>query len=266
MITRPALRYLGGKWRDARWIISHFPKHMAYVEPCGGASSVLLQKPPCSGPETFNDLDLDVLNFFRVLREMPEELVRRIELTPFHRAEFDAAHEGSADPVERARRFYVFSMMNITGAQSQRSSGARFLAKPDARHIPAQTEATADHLLEIAKRLKPVQFECMDAIDCIRKYAVPGGLVYFDPPYLRSVRDSSHVYNFEPDDFWHARAAEAIIDSGAFAVVSGYFSELYNDLYTARGFTRKEKATRKNGNRNAVECLWLSPNIPRGLF
>jgi len=81
---RPALRYYGGKWKLAPWIISHFPEHQNYVEPCGGAASVLLQKPR-SPLETYNDLDGNVVNFFRVLRDQPDELIRKIRLTPWAR-------------------------------------------------------------------------------------------------------------------------------------------------------------------------------------
>lgn len=87
-IKRPALRYYGGKWKLAPWIISHFPAHKNYVEPCGGAASVLLQKPR-SPLETYNDLDGNVVNFFRVLRDRPDELIRKIRLTPWARAEYE---------------------------------------------------------------------------------------------------------------------------------------------------------------------------------
>src|SRR5919204_6638148 len=78
--TRPALRWFGGKWRLAGWIISHFPPHAAYCEPYGGAASVLLRKPPAR-LETWNDLHGRLVNFFQVLREQPDELVAALQLT-----------------------------------------------------------------------------------------------------------------------------------------------------------------------------------------
>ena len=90
---RPALRYHGAKWRLATWILSHFPalaSYDVYAEPFGGSAAVLLRKER-SPIEVFNDLDDDVVGFFRALRECPEALIRAIELTPFARREWERA-------------------------------------------------------------------------------------------------------------------------------------------------------------------------------
>src|SRR5574343_303278 len=103
-ITRPALRYFGGKFRLAPWIISQFPPHTVYVEPFGGGGSVLLRKLPAYH-EVYNDLDGDVVNFFRVLREQPDELLRAIDLTPYSREEQRQAFDANDEPssLDRAR-------------------------------------------------------------------------------------------------------------------------------------------------------------------
>src|SRR3990172_7190485 len=110
--TRPALRYFGGKWQLAPWIISHFPAHRIYVEPFGGAASVLMRKPRSYG-EIYNDIDSAVVNVFRVLRDpqTAAELERLLRLTPFARDEFMRAREHAEDPIEDARRTIVLSFM-----------------------------------------------------------------------------------------------------------------------------------------------------------
>lgn len=94
MITRPVLRYHGGKFRLREWVINFFPPHDVYVEPFGGAASVLLAKYP-SRIEVYNDLSSDVVNLFRVLREpcTANRLRELLELTPFSREEFMSCWE-----------------------------------------------------------------------------------------------------------------------------------------------------------------------------
>ena len=91
-VKKLVLKYYGSKFRLANWIISFFPPHRHYVEPFGGGAAVLLVKPP-SKLETFNDLNSEIVNFFRVLRTRPKELIRQINLTPWARAEFHTCLE-----------------------------------------------------------------------------------------------------------------------------------------------------------------------------
>ncbi|MBH9009927.1 DNA adenine methylase [Pseudomonas aeruginosa] len=103
-VRRPILRYHGGKWKLAPWIIQHLPPHHTYVEPFGGAASVLLRKAR-SHAEVYNDLNGDVVNLFRVARDHGEKLRQALTLTPFARDEFEASYVETTDPLERARRF-----------------------------------------------------------------------------------------------------------------------------------------------------------------
>jgi len=101
------LKYPGGKWRIATWIISHFPPHKVYCEPFFGSGAVFFLKPPAR-IETINDMDGNVVNLFRVCRENPEKLARAVELTPWSREEFVSCVDlDISDPIERARRTLV---------------------------------------------------------------------------------------------------------------------------------------------------------------
>ena len=137
-VTRPALRWFGGKWQLGPWIVQHLPPHDAYCEPYGGAASVLLRKPPAK-LETWNDLHGRLVNFFTVLRARPDELVRALELTPYARAEYDAARASADDPLEDARRFYVLSCQCRGGAGGNmelgRARGWRYVVDIEARKL-----------------------------------------------------------------------------------------------------------------------------------
>ena len=96
------LNYPGAKWGMAKEIVALMPHHRSYLEPFFGSGAVLFNKPP-SAIETINDIDGDIVNFFAVLREQPEELARLISLTPYARDVFDDAHENrGTEPLDRA--------------------------------------------------------------------------------------------------------------------------------------------------------------------
>lgn len=101
------LHYPGSKWSLAQWIIDHMPPHKTYLEPFFGSGAVFFNKAP-SPLETINDLDGDVVNLFRVIRDRPEELARAVYWTPYSRQEYYASYDmDGADELEKARHFLV---------------------------------------------------------------------------------------------------------------------------------------------------------------
>jgi DNA adenine methylase len=267
-IKRPALRYYGGKWNLAPWIISHFPAHKNYVEPCGGAASVLLQKPR-SPLETYNDLDGNVVNFFRVLRDRPDELIRKIRLTPWARAEFEICEIDCEDEVERARRFWCRSVMTVSSMGG--GSGWRSIRNTEngQNGIPSWFYASLDHLNATAERLRGVQVDRIDYASALEKYDHADSLIYFDPPYIQSERNSKNEYTFEWTDAQHIEAAALLRECAGYVVVSGYACPLYTELYEAHGWMRSDKESQTNSGGKRIESLWLSPrtvevlNMPR---
>jgi len=264
---RPALRYYGGKWKLAPWIISHFPSHQNYVEPCGGAASVLLQKPP-SLLETYNDIDGAVVNFFRVLRDNPAELVDRLLLTPWARAEYELSWEPHPDPIEWARRFFVHGYMSFNGTANNKSGGSWLVQKDyDMRGImPSESKIkTVQELRRIAERLATVQIENRDALEVIGRYDTPWTLFYFDPPYPAETRSHKNEYTYEATTDFHRRAAISLQNVEGYAVISGYMCPLYVELYQAPGWKRVDKEAQTNSGGRRIESLWLSPRTVEAL-
>lgn len=267
--TRPALRYLGGKWRLAPWIIQHFPKrHRVYVEPFGGAASVLLRKPRSQG-ECYNDLSGDVVELFRVLRDpaQAEALRRAVDLTPFARAEYDLAFEVANDPVERSRRLLVRSYMGhgSSSALSHRSTGFRASLVNRDGALPANDWATLPPGLEqIHRRLAGVVIEHRPAQQVMGRYDGADALFYVDPPYMPETRSPerrggalSNAYSHELSEGDHAELLAFLRGLEGSVVLSGYPSRLY-DLALA-DWRRIEKATHADGARPRTEVLWLNP-------
>lgn len=277
--TRPLLRYHGGKWRMAPWIISHFPPHRIYTEAYGGAASVLLRKPR-SYSEVWNDLDEDVVTLFRVLRsDRAGELIEALRLTPFARAEFERAYEPAEDQVERSRRLLVRSYMGFGSDASTVDLAAETGFRTGFRSNSNRNHTTPAHdwanyppqLLAMIKRLTAVVIESRPALDVLRKHDAPDALHYVDPPYMPETRSakarrrggSYHVYAHEMSEADHAELLEVLDGLEGAVVLSGYANGLYAERLTT--WSTVSTAALADGARPRVEMLWLNPRAAAGL-
>ncbi len=253
-VRRPALRYHGGKWMIAKWIISHFPPHRIYVEPYGGAGSVLLRKEPCYS-EIYNDIDDEVVNLFRILRERGADLKEALRLTPYSREEYKLAMEPAEDPLESARRLVIRSFMGYGSDSIKGGSGFRANAHRKGT-VPAHDwKNYADAMEHLVARLRNVLIENRPALEIIKQQDSADTLFYIDPPYLHETRTKAKRYRFEMDDHEHIKLALALNELKGMVVVSGYDSPLYRKLYA--GWKRVEKPTFADGGRPRKECLWI---------
>jgi DNA adenine methylase len=268
MINRPIMRYPGGKYSLAKWVISHFPFHATYVELFGGAASVLMRKTRSAG-EVYNDLNGDVVNVFRILRnkEQATELARLLALTPFSHEEYRLAYEPCEDPIERARRM-IFRSFAGHGSDSitRPNAGFRGFRNKESGVTAAQEWANLPREIKIfTTRLQGVCIEQVDAIKLIPVYDRLDTLYYADPPYLMSTRSRAGVlYSYEMTDEDHQRLAEVLHKVKGMVIVSGYPSEIYDHLYS--GWRCIQHAHRAQNAKHSTECLWLSPNINTTLF
>lgn len=264
-VTRPALRYHGGKFRLAPWICAHFPPHAHYTEAFGGGGSVLLRKRP-AGAELYNDLDGDVVNLFAVLRdpEASAELQRLIRLTPFARDEFERAYEPAEDAVERARRLVVRAAMGHGSAahNPDHRTGFRWKAWRQGTALPLDWGRYPDALKAVTARLRRVVIENRDALEVLVGWDDPETLHYVDPPYVPDTRHaaSGTEYRFEMDEDGHRALATTLRGLRGMVVLSGYACDLYDaDLFP--DWHRVECATVKstnNASAPAREVLWLN--------
>lgn len=260
--SRPLLRWHGGKWMLAPWIIAHFPPHRVYVEPFGGAASVLLRKPRAYA-EIYNDLDDDVVGLFRVLRSRRAcELIEALRLTPYARSEFDLAYAETDCPVERARRLIARSFMGF-GAGGATGHSTSFRANGNGtgggwRNYPEALKAIVERLLGVVIEHRP-------AIDVCRQHDGPETLLYLDPPYLPETRSYCVKlrYRHEMSDGDHAAFLQEIVSLRSMVVLSGYPSPLYDDALA--GWRRVERPALADGARKRTEVLWINPAASRRL-
>ncbi|MBB3641139.1 DNA adenine methylase [Variovorax atrisoli] len=267
-VTRPALRYHGGKWKLAPWLQLFFPPHRVYVEAFGGGASVLLRKERSYG-EVYNDLDGEVVNVFRVLRDRGDELLRVLTMTPFARAEFDLSYVRAEDPVEQARRTIVRSFQGFgSAAATGERSGFRANSNRSGT-TPAHDWANlAGALPALVERLRGVVIENRDALAVAAHHDAPTTLHYFDPPYVHSTRSSKvrgtttegrssgKAYRYEMDDDAHRDFALFAHGLEGMVIVSGYPSGLYEQLF--EGWERFERPCFADGARSRTEVVWLN--------
>jgi DNA adenine methylase len=262
-VARPIVRYHGGKWKLAPWIIANMPAHRVYVEPFGGGGSVLLRK-PVSYAEVYNDLDGEIVNVFRVTRDQGDALVRALELTPFARDEFIESYEPSSDPLEQARRTILRSFSgfgsagicgNVTGFRAN-SNKAGTTPAHDWRNYPTC-------LAQTVERLRGVVIENRDALDMMRQHDGVHTLHYVDPPYVHSTRKGKtrgtptrKTYKHEMDDAQHEALAEVLIGLKGMVMLSGYSCDLTERLFGR--WLRIDRAAHADGARNRIESLWLN--------
>lgn len=269
-ISSPIMIYHGGKFRLAPFVLSHFPEHDTYVDLFGGAASVLLRKPRSHG-EVYNDLDASVGNVMRVLQDpiTREKLTERIIFTPYSRDEFVRAHEPAEDPVEQAARTIIRAQMGFGSAgATKESTGFRFdsaRACNTAAHLWAKYP---EKIRSFGLRLQGVIIETRPALQVLANHDRPGTLIYADPPYLHETRKMGWTagYRYEMTDADHIELLHALKNCKSMVVLSGYPSDLYNDLLQGwRCVTTSARISAGRGPGKRTEALWLSPNISERL-
>ncbi len=265
-MKHPLIRYHGGKFRLAHWVIAHMPNHTCYTETFGGAAGVLLQKPRAYA-EVYNDLDGDIVNLFKVLRSSSsrEKLIEQLILTPYSREEFENSWEVAEDSVERARRTIIRAQMGFGSAGATKGiTGFRIDTKRQYGTAQSLWTAYPEHLSQIGQRLSGVLIENRPALQVLNDHDASTTLHYVDPPYVHDTRyegaKTGRVYRHEMDDKGHLDLLNTLLELEGMVILSGYPSELYDD--TLKGWQRIETKARISSGRGTdlrTECLWLNP-------
>lgn len=266
-VDRPVIRYHGGKFRLAPWIMSHFPPHRIYTEAFGGAAGVLIQKPRAYS-EVYNDLDGDVVNLFSVIRDpnLRERLVHDLVTTPYARAEFEQAWKPSTDAVERARRLVIRAMMGFGSAGATKgTTGFRIDTKREYETAQHTWAMYPHHLAAVGRRLSGVLIENRPAIEVILGHDTAQTLHYVDPPYMHETRcritgkGSARGYKHEMDIDDHVALLDALQGVEGMVVLSGYASDLYDQHLM--GWEKRTTKARISGGRGTgirEEVVWMN--------
>lgn len=257
------LKWPGTKWSIADKIVELMPKHSIYLEPFLGSGAVFFTKIPCN-TEILNDLDGEIVNLFKCIRDNPEELARAVQFTPYSREEYKGSYNRSGTDIERARQFLIRSNMARAGMQYYSSSwrhAGPVLGATCKQRVTGDWNRIPDRILEATSRLKDAEIENTDALELIKKYNRSDCLIYVDPPYLLSTRRQRY-YNVEmTDEEEHEKLIEVLKKHSGPVLLSGYDSDLYNELL--RGWDRKEISSQAEQGKARTEVIWTNFEIDK---
>lgn len=257
------ISYFGGKYPHLTWLIPLLPKgnyHFVDIM-CGSANVALNVDYPLI---TINDLNDDVVNLFKVLRDHYDEFVRRIYFTPFARAELNNiidTDDQEYDNIEKARRYFTRSQLGYGANGSQnnhRGAGMEYTIQRTAYYRVDNWNFKLNKLPEIVDRLRHFQIESRDALLLFEKVNRPGTVVYFDPPYMLSTRKSKKRYRHEQEDDFHHALAAAVKSAECHIAISGYATELYDEIFPGLIKTIAPVSKANNGKVPVQECLWTN--------
>ena len=273
--------YFGSKWSYASRITAEFPPteyYNVYVDVFGGSGAMSANAPQVE-LMVYNDLDREIGNVMRVLRDHEEEFIRKVALTPYSLNEFKDTFDVErrenlidTDPVEAARLFYVRASKAFGG---YKGGGPRGWARAvTGRNSKLHSFNNLDKLYEFAKLVKNWQIESDTYQNLLDRYQGPTTLFYLDPPYLVDVcaegRGQSYRYDLKSVDE-HAELLEHVLKTEGYFVISGYESELYDDMLRGWGKvlldgytvlrTQDDDGTYSNNVVDRTEAVWLSPNV-----
>lgn len=262
MRIRPPVKWHGGKYYLAERVISHFPAHRIYLEPFGGAASVLLNKRPVD-VEAYNDLDLRITRLFRVLQTRGQDFTDRLRLIPYSQKEFDDARAYPKDATDFDKAICDFVRWRQSfGGKGQTWSYTTSRARGGMAGDVNAWWTAIEGLPRIVDRLKRVQILHQPAIEAIHKFDSNETLIYCDPPYLHETRDrnSREVYGVEMSRGDHEKLATVLNACKSAVILSGYPSALYDRLFNTWRRVEFDIANHASGGRTKsreTEVLWI---------
>ena len=264
--ARAPFGYYGAKQRIARQIIDLLPPHNAWVEGFCGSAALTMSKEPAP-IEVINDRDDRIVNVFKQLRNNSKALCRAIALTPYAYKEFEIARsqEKNIDPLEKARRFLVATMMTVNGTVGGSGAGFSFSQSYARENREARVNRwynLPERLEQVVERLRNVRVEKRDTRELVEMFADrPATLIYLDPPYFIK---REHGYGIDAKDrAFHVELLEICAKARCMLLISGYKTHLYDTmLRSCNGWKRKRIQTNTRDTRGIdyprTEVLWMN--------
>jgi DNA adenine methylase len=259
-----AFGWYGGKYSHLDWLLPFLPHTTHFCDVFGGSAAVIINRKP-SSVETYNDIDSELVNFFRVLRNQKETLIEAIGLTPFSREELRLACQAITPDIpelERARRFYVRARQVRTGLAQTASEGrwahCKLTSRAGMAGAVSRWLGAVEDLSMIAQRLLRIQIENAPALEVIRRYDSAETLFYCDPPYVHESRGDKNAYAFEMTNQDHIQMVELLKSIEGKVALSGYHNSIYDELLSSWYCTEGPSQMVHSVKQERTEVLWTN--------
>jgi DNA adenine methylase len=229
MVNSP-FKWVGGKSRLRKQIVAILPPHTCYAEPFAGAAWVLFAKPP-SPVEVLNDKDQELINFFRVVKEKPDQLIVSFEWELASRAEFERLAElptTQLSDVQRAHRFYYLIMAGWGGELHYPRFQTSITDSGHGNRLIGALKTLRQRIMPVYERLQTVLIENLDWRECINRYDRPKTIMYLDPPYPGN--GCNYVHNMRNWDE-HRELAERLNAARCKWILSSYDMPEMRELF-----------------------------------
>jgi len=264
---KPPFSYFGSKARIAKQLVDNLPPHNCWIELFCGSAALTCAKTTIAPIEIINDLDSNIVNVFKQLRDNPDDLIRMVDATPYAREELELARIDTPEDsdLEKARKFFVASMFAINGAFGDQKGGFSCSHSYSRQGVEARVSRwnmLPDRLALLTNRLKQVRIEKMDGIQLLQHYMDrPATLVYIDPPYL-GLRSQGYTHDLN-DIAYHTELLETSNNAKCMIFISGYDHDLYRTLLSEeRGWIMKQIVASTRGNngvqKSRTELVWMN--------
>ena len=241
MLNSP-FKWVGGKSRLRKSIIPMIPPHSCYVEPFAGAAWVLFGKPK-SNVEVLNDIDQELITFFRVVKNKPEELIASFDWALTSRAEFErlaALDVTTLNEVQRAHRFYYLIMAGWGGEAAYPRFQTSIRDGGHGNRLVGALKTLRQRLEPVHERLSTVIIEHLDWRDCINRYDDRDTVMYLDPPYLRNGANYRFNMRGEQD---HQDLAKRLKTCQSHWMLSSYESTEIREMFSGHTITPVRSAS-----------------------
>lgn len=257
------LKYPGSKWRIAKQIVELIPPHRSYLEPFFGSGAVLFTK-NSSPIETINDIDGDVVNLFRCVREHPAELSRAVKLTPYSREVYEGSCRATDenDTIEKALNFLIRCWQGYGYRTNQKVGWKSDIQGRERAYALLEWCKLPERIIDTVDRLKCVQIENRQALDVIRRFNYENVFMYLDPPYILGSRaEKQKQYKNEMTDQDHEELLKELLSSKAKIMISGYESEMYDDYL--QGWEKRTFLSHTQMGKRRQEVVWMNYEIDK---